>query len=65
MIHCAAAGLTALCCFFNCCRQKQDQSGLDVCFVVGILRSVSHKGREHSPRDKQLMAIYGVSDGRV
>lgn len=65
MIHCAAAGLTALCCFFNCCRQKPDQSVLGVCFVVGILHSVSRKGRGRLPRDKQMMVIYGVPDGHV
>lgn len=38
LIHCAAAELTALCCLFNCCRQKPDQSVLGVCFIVVILR---------------------------
>lgn len=50
---------------FNCCRQKPDQSVLGVCFIVGILCSVSHKVRGHSSRDKQMMTIYGVPDGGV
>lgn len=43
VIHRAAAGLTALSCFFNCCRQKPDQSALGVCFIVSILCCQSQK----------------------
>lgn len=51
--------------FFSCCRQKSDQSVSGVCFIACILHSVSHKGKGHSTRDKQMMAIRDVPDGHA
>lgn len=63
LCHCWAH--SSLLAFSSCCRQKADQSVLGVCFIVSVLRSASHKGRGRSPRDKQMMVIYGARYGGV